>query len=405
MAGKLKLVVVGNGMAGVRAIEELLKLDRDRFRITVFGAEPHGNYNRILLSPVLAGEKQLAEIVTHEPAWYAAQGITLHLGDAVTAIDLHARCVRSASGRVEPFDRLLLATGSQPFMPPVPGRDLPGVIAFRDIADVNRMLRAAAQHRHAVVIGGGVLGLEAAVGLKRRGMDVTVVHRSAVLMERQLDAHAGALLLRHLQALGVHFRLQANTAACTGTSRVQALRFDDGREIAADLVVMAAGIVPNRDLAESAGLRCERGVVVDDRLRTSHPHVYAVGECAQHRGVCYGLVAPLFAQARIVALNLLGDGAPVYEGSVPATKLKVTGIDVFSAGAFLGGESMRNIVFRDPRRGVYKRLVTQGDALVGAVLYGHTADSGWYFDLIQQRADVAALRSRLVFGRQFAEAA
>lgn len=398
---KPRLVLVGNGMAGVRTLEELLKRAPMRYDITVFGEEPHGNYNRIQLSPVLAGEKTIADIITHPPSWYVKQGISLHTGDAVVAIDRETKTVTTASGRVQPYNVLLLATGSKPFVLPVPGKELPGVIAFRDIADVNCMLDAARQYRNAVVIGGGLLGLEAANGLAKQGMQVSVVHIMDSLMERQLDKQAATLLQMSLEARGLKFLLQAATAELVGSERVQAVRFKDGSMVAADIVVMAAGIVPNAALAKSAGLECERGIVVDDALRTSDPSIYAVGECAQHRKVCYGLVAPLWEQAAVCAQHLAGP--PAYEGSVVSTKLKVTGIDLFSAGQFQGGEGCEEQVFRDPRRGVYKKLVFCEGRLAGAVLVGDIRDGGWYLELIQQQRLVGSWRQKLIFGQQFCE--
>lgn len=399
-----RLVLVGNGMAGVRTLEELLKRAPDRYDITVFGEEPHGNYNRIQLSPVLAGEKTVAEIITHAPEWYAAQGITLHTGDAVVSIDRAARTVTAASGRVTGYELLLLATGSKPFVLPVPGRELPGVVAFRDIADVHAMLAAAQNHRHAVVIGGGLLGLEAANGLARQGMQVSVVHLMDSIMERQLDKPAAALLQKSLEARGLKFLLQAATAELLGKERVEAVRFKDGSTVAADLVVMAAGIVPNAALAKAAGLECERGIVVDDALRSSDPNIHAVGECAQHRKVCYGLVAPLWEQAAVCAEHLAQASTASYEGSVVSTKLKVTGIDLFSAGQFQGGEGCEEQVYRDPKRGIYKKLVLRDGRLQGAVLVGDTKDGGWYHELIQQGQPVAVWRQKLLFGRSFCEA-
>ncbi len=401
---RARLVVIGNGMAGVRAVEEILRLDPDVYDIHMFGSEPHGNYNRILLSPVLSGEKKFEEIVTHPRQWYADNDITLHAGDPVIEIDRQRRRVKAASGLEVSYDRLLLATGSRPFVIPVPGSDLPGVIAYRDIQDVEHMLRAAQDHRSAVVIGGGLLGLEAANGLMRQGMDVTVVHVTDSLMERQLDKPASGLLRNALEKRGIRFMLEAHTAEIIGTDRVSAVRFKDGVEIAADLVVMAVGIRPNIALAQESGLHCERAIVVDDTLQSlSDPRVYAVGECVQHRKSTYGLVAPLYEQARVCAAHLVGMGHSRYPGSVVSTKLKVTGIDLFSAGDFIGGPETEDLVFRDPRRGVYKRLVLKGSRVVGAVLYGDVADGPWYLDLIQQGRDIASIRSRLMFGRTFCE--
>ena len=394
-----RLVLVGNGMAGMRAIEELLKLEPELYDITVFGAEPHPNYNRILLSPVLSGEKTVDEIVLNSRDWYAHNGITLHTDDPVEAIDRRERVVRARSGLEVPYDRLILATGSNPFIIPVPGADLPGVMGYRDIADVEAMLAAAREHRHAVVIGGGLLGLEAAYGLQQQGMDVTVVHLLDSLMERQLDKPAAALLKASLEQRGLKFLMEAQTEAILGSERVTGVRFKDGSEIPADLVVMAVGIRPNMTLAREAGLHCERGIVVDDTLLTYDPRIYALGECVQHRGTCYGLVAPLFEQAKVVANHLARLGYGRYEGSVTSTKLKVTGIDLFSAGNYLGGPDCEEILFQDPAAGVYKKLVIQDDRLTGAVLYGDTIDGAWFFQLMREGRDISAIREDLLFGQ------
>ncbi|MBL8329404.1 MAG: NAD(P)/FAD-dependent oxidoreductase [Rubrivivax sp.] len=398
---RLKLVVVGNGMAGVRAVEELLKIAPDLYDITIFGAEPHPNYNRILLSPVLAGEQTLDEIVLNPLAWYAENGIQLHTGKTVTRIDRVRRQVVADDGTQAPYDRILLATGSYPFILPVPGKDLPGVISYRDIADTQAMIEASAQYRHAVVIGGGLLGLEAAYGLLKRGMQVTVVHIMPWLMERQLDETAGLLLKQSLEQRGIRFEIGAQTAALlpSAQGRVGAVQFKDGREIPADLVVMAAGIRPNTTLAESAGLLCSRGIVVSDTLQTvTDPRIYAVGECAAHRGIAYGLVAPLFEQGKVLATHLAEFGIGRYTGSQTSTKLKVTGIDLFSAGNFMGGEGCEDIVLSDPIGGVYKKLVIRNDKLVGACLYGDTVDGSWYFKLIRDGRTVNDIRDKLMFG-------
>ncbi|AXE95633.1 NAD(P)/FAD-dependent oxidoreductase [Paraburkholderia terricola] len=398
-----RLVVIGNGMAGMRTVEELLKLAPDLYDITVFGAEPYGNYNRILLSPVLAGEKTVDDIILNTRDWYAQNGIRLHAGDPVIAIDRRRRIVRSQSGVEVGYDRLLLATGSKPFLIPVPGHDLPGVIAFRDIQDVETMLAAARSHRHAVVIGGGLLGLEAANGLMRQGMSVTVVHVMDSLMERQLDRSASALLQQALERKGLRFLLRANTAEIVGPERVTAVRFDDGTEIPADLVVMTAGVRPNIDLAKQAGLHCERAIVVDDTLQTYDPRVYAVGECVQHRTATFGLVAPIWDQARVCGAHLAGAGHRRYVQRATATKLKVTGVELYSAGDFIGGPDSEDLVLRDPRRGVYKRLVIEDNRVVGAVLYGDVKEGAWYFELIQNRTDISSLRSQLLFGKALCE--
>ena len=396
---KEKLVLVGNGMAGIRSVEELLKLAPEKYDITVFGAEPHPNYNRILLSPVLAGEKTPEEIVLNSEAWYAEHGITLHKGKEVTAIDRRARKVVARDGAEAFYDRLLLATGSVPFMLPVPGAKLPGVVTFRDLWDVEAMLVAAREHRHAVVIGGGLLGLEAANGLLKQGMKVTVVHLMDSLMERQLDRAAARLLKKALEARGINFLLEAKTEEIIGKKRVQGVRLADGCEITADLVVMAVGIRPNFALAQAAGIHCEKGIVVSDTMQTYDPRVYAVGECVQHRGRSYGLVAPLFEQAKVCANHLAGLGYSRYEGSVTSTKLKVTGIDLFSAGDFTGDDSTDEIVLQDAARGVYKKVVLDGNRIRGAVMYGDTLDGAWYFQLMRDATDVAGFRERLLFGQ------
>ena len=397
---KLKLVMVGNGMAGMRTLEELLKLAPDMYEVTVFGAEPHPNYNRILLSPVLAGEMTIQDIILNDRQWYIDNGIELHLGNRITRIDRRARKVIAEDGTEREYDRLLMATGSNPFILPIPGKDLPGVIGYRDIADTDAMIAAAAEHKHAVVIGAGLLGLEAANGLALRGMDVTVVHIADWIMERQLDKTAADMLKMSLEEKGLTFKLQAQTAELVAgeSGRVAAVKFKDGSSIPADLVVMAAGIRPNTGLAESAGLHCERGIVVNDTMQTYDPRVYAVGECANHRGIAYGLVAPLFEQAKVCANHLAMFGIGLYRGSVTSTKLKVTGIDVFSAGNFSGGEGTEDIVLHDPGAGVYKRVVLQDDAIVGAVMYGDTKDGAWYFQMLKDRQNVAEIRDHLLFG-------
>ncbi|HYM34809.1 MAG TPA: nitrite reductase small subunit NirD, partial [Steroidobacteraceae bacterium] len=393
-----RLVVIGNGMAAMRTVEELLELAPDAYEITIFGAEPHGNYNRILLSPVLAGEKKLEEIILHPKSWYAERGIQLHTSDPVIAIDRRKRIVKSASGKEVPYDRVLLATGSNPFLLPVPGNDLSGVVTFRDVQDVDAMLRAARQYHRAVVIGGGLLGLEAANGLLKQGMDVTVVHLLDTLMERQLDKPAAQLLRGQLEKRGLKFHMPAETTTILGNTRVTGVRFANGMEIAADLVVMAVGIQPNVELAKSIGLRCDKGIVVNDTLQTFDPSIYAVGECVQHRNNTFGLVAPLWEQARVCATHLAELGIARYRGSLTSTQLKVTGIDLFSAGDYLGGPGTESLVMRDAKRGVYKRLVIQDNKVRGAVLYGDVKDGPWYLELMSKQHDIGPLRDKLLFG-------
>ncbi len=398
---KMKLVLVGNGMAGVRAVEELIKLAPELYDITVFGAEPHPNYNRILLSPVLAGEQTVDEIILNPWSWYTENNITLHAGKKVTEVNRVRRVVRAEDGTEAEYDRLLLCTGSNPFMLPVPGKDLKGVIAYRDIADTNTMIETAKTHKHAVVIGGGLLGLEAANGLMLRGMSVTVVHVSGWLMERQLDGAAAGLLRKSLEQRGLQFRLNAHTQELLGDDegRVRAIKFKDGSEEPADLVVMAVGIRPNTALAESMRLHVDRGIVVNDTMQTvTDARIYSVGECAAHRGIAYGLVAPLFEQAKVAANHLAQFGIGRYMGSLTSTKLKVTGIDLFSAGNFMGSEGSDEIIMSDPSGGVYKKLVIKDDKLVGACLYGDTTDGSWYFKLLRDGRSVHDIRDKLLFG-------
>ena len=398
---KSKLVMIGNGMAGVRTLEELLKIAPELYDIAVFGAEPHPNYNRILLTPVLAGEQTLDEIVLNPWDWYKDNHITLHAGKKVVTVDRVHRIVRSEDGTEEEYDRLLMCTGSNPFILPIPGKDLKGVIAYRDIADTNEMIDTASKYKKAVVIGGGLLGLEAANGLMQRGMEVTVVHVSAWLMERQLDDVAGKLLQKSLEDRGLKFLIGAQTQELVGgkDGRVTAIKFKDGSEVATDLVVMAVGIRPNTALAESMRLHCNKGIVVNDTMQTvTDARIYSVGECAAHRGIAYGLVAPLFEQAKVAANHLAQFGIGRYTGSLTSTKLKVTGIDLFSAGEFMGGEGTEEIVMSDPFGGVYKKLVIKDDKLIGACLYGDTVDGSYYFKLLRDGRSVSDIRDRLMFG-------
>ena len=396
-----KLVVIGNGMAGCRAVEEILARDANRYAITIFGAEPRVNYNRIMLSPVLAGEKTFEEIVLNGQDWYDDNGIELISGDPVVAIDRKAHSVTTRSGKVTSYDKLMIATGSDPFIIPVPGKDLPGVVTFRDLDDVDKMLAAADLGGNAVVIGGGLLGLEAAHGLSLRGMQVTVIHLMPTLMERQLDEAAGWLLKTALEGRGQTILTGADTAEIYGEGKVEGVRLKDGREIPADIVVMAVGIRPSTGLAREAGLAVGRGIQVDDHMVTSDEDILAVGECVEHNGMVYGLVAPLFEMGRALADGLVSQPTG-YLGSVTSTKLKVAGLDVFSAGDFSGGDGCEDIVLRDATRGVYKRVIVKENRIIGAVLYGDTADGNWYFDLLRKGDDVSEIRDALIFGQAFA---
>lgn len=400
MANKRKLVLIGNGMAGVRAVEHLLKLAPERYDITVFGSEPHPNYNRIMLSSVLAGGASMSDIVINDWDWYKSNGITLHVGHTVTGIDTERKTVTSSQGLSVSYDSLLIATGSNPFMLPLPGAELEGVIAFRDIKDCETMIEASRKYKKAVVIGGGLLGLEAARGLLHLGMGVSVVHIWPYLMERQLDETASRMLQRELEAQGMTFLLQKNTAAIKGKSRATGLRFADGSETDADLVVMAVGIKPNVELARSAGLTVNRGIVVDDFMRTSVPDIYAVGECAEHRGIAYGLVAPLYEQGAVLAKLLAGVETAGYAGSVVSTKLKVSGVDVFSGGVFEEGPETRSLKLQDELGGTYKKLVLKDGRLSGAVLFGDTSEGAELFALIKSGESIEGREKALLLGQQ-----
>jgi nitrite reductase (NADH) large subunit len=396
-----KLVVIGAGMASGRMLEHLFEAAPGQWEVTLFNAEPRGNYNRLMLSPVLSGEKTYAEIVTHDEAWYAAHGVTCRFGEAVTRID-RARGVVISNGGETPYDRLVIATGSAPFIIPVPGKDLPGVVTFRDYDDTQKMTEAAGRPgARAVVIGGGLLGLEAAAGLRLRGMEVTVIHLAGHLMERQLDPAAGYLLQKDLERKGITVHCKGATKAILGKDRVEAVLLEDGTTYPADLVCMAVGIRPETRLANDAALEVNRGLVVDDAMRTADPAILALGECVEHRGQLFGLVAPLYDQAKVVARTLL-DEAAEFRPVQTATKLKVTGVDLFSAGDFADAPGREDIVFRDPGRGVYKRLIIEGDLLIGAVMYGDTADGAYFFGLIKDGASIAEQRDTLIFGPGFA---
>ena len=401
-APKKRLLVVGNGMAPGRMLETLLERAPDAFDITIFNAEPRVNYNRLMLSPVLTGEKRYEDIVTHDDAWYESHGIALLKGCAVTGIDRDERTVTDARGDVHAYDELVIATGSTPNRLPLPGNDLDGVMVYRDLDDVEKMVDVCRGRGRAVVIGGGLLGLEAADGLAAQGMKVTVLHHSAVLMDRQLDPPAAHLLKQAIEARGIDVRLEASTVEILGTDgRVSGVRLADGTEIGAELVVMAVGIRPSAKLAEAAGLAVNRGILVDDGMRTSDPHVWAVGECVEHRETVYGLVAPLYEMADVLAANLLGEEL-AYTGSMLSAKLKVNGIALFSAGDFSGGDGSDEIVLRDAAAGMYRRIVMEADRIVGIVMMGDTTDSAWYFDKLRRNETIEDGRDSLIFGQAFA---
>lgn len=395
-----KLVVIGAGMASGRMLEELFARAPDAYDVTLFGAEPCGNYNRIMLSPVLAGEKAFSEIVTHDADWYRENSVQCRFGESVVKIDRRKKQVISASG-VTDYDKLVIATGSASFFIPVVGNDLPGVIGFRDLGDVEAMLKAADQASgRAVVIGGGLLGLEAAAALNERGMEVTVLHLMGHLMDRQLDPAAGYLLQKELESRGIRVMCKAHTNAIVGNGKVEAVLLEDEVTIGADLVVMAAGIRPETRLAVDSGMHVERGIVVNDTMQTSDPNIFAVGECVEHDDTVYGLVAPLFDMAKVLAATLVGEQAEFIAPAV-STKLKVTGIDLFSVGDFAEGEDREEIVFRDPGRGIYKRVILLDNRIIGAVMYGDTSDSSWFFAKLKSGEDITDIRETLIFGPAF----
>ena len=400
---KMKLVLVGNGLAGMRCLEDLLDMAPDRYEVTVIGEEPWGNYNRIMLSPVLSGDKSIEDIMLHPHAWYSDKGIHFIAGDAAVKIDRPRKQVYTEKGIVVDYDRLILATGSKPFIPPIKGSDLKGVLSFRDIYDVNTMLDYCKNKKNAVVIGGGLLGLEAAYGLKQRGMNVTVLHLMDRIMDRQLDARASALLKQSIEAKGIPVLTEANTEELIGPDgHVSQLRLKDGTVLEADFVVFAVGIRPNMALAQSAGLRCNRGVMVNDTMQTFDPSIYAVGECIEHRNQTFGLVEPLWGQAFICASHLAEHGSLTFKAPTVPTQLKVSGCDVFSAGNFEPTDDYEDIILNDEKRHIYKRIIIQQDKVIGAVLFGDTEDGAWYAELIADQTPISSIRNKLLFGKDFA---
>lgn len=400
---KMKLVLIGNGLAGMRCLEDLLDMAPDRYEITVIGEEPWGNYNRIMLSPVLSGDKTIDDIMLHPHAWYIDKNIRFIAGDAAVKIDRPRKQVYTEKGEIVDYDRLILATGSKPFVPPIPGSDLKGVLSFRDIYDVNTMLDYCKSKQNAVVIGGGLLGLEAAYGLKQRGMNVMVLHLMDRIMERQLDSRASNLLRQSIEAKGINIMTQANTEQLIGEDgHVKQIQLKDGTVLDADLVVFAVGIRPNMALALSAGLRCNRGVLVNDTMQTFDPSIYAVGECIEHRSQTFGLVEPLWGQAFICASHLAEHGSLTFKAPTVPTQLKVSGCDVFSAGNFEPQDDYEDIILNDEKRQIYKRIIIQKDKVIGAVLFGDTEDGAWYAELISDQTPISNIRNKLLFGKDFA---
>ncbi|OAI17600.1 hypothetical protein A1359_05760 [Methylomonas lenta] len=397
---KQKLVVIGNGMAGMRAVDELIQLAAEKYDITVFGSEPHGNYNRIMLTPVLFGAKSLSDIMIHDLAWYQRNNISLHCGadKTVVAVDRVNRRVISQDGTVAEYDKLLIATGSLPLMLDIRGREVEGVMGFRDIADVETMIEKSQTKQHAVILGGGLLGLEAANGLMQRGMQVTVVNRAGHLLNRQLDVQAAGFLKRELESKGIEFRLGVTiTEVISANQHICKVRLSDNTLLEADILVMATGIQPNIRLGMEMGLACEHGIIVNDHLQTSDHRIYAIGECVQHRGEVFGLVAPVYEQAKICAQQLAGQASAAYQTLLAATMLKVTGIDLFSVGDFEGDADCQQQVLVDHVLGVYRKIVLKNNIIVGMIMYGDTSDSAWYLRLIKNNINVTAIRDKLIF--------
>src|SRR5580700_9237720 len=389
------LVIVGNGMAAARLVDELTQTAQGRYAVAVIGDEPRLAYNRVLLSSVLAGETASHEIELKPAAWWRDRGVTVKYGSVVSEIDVGRRELKIAGEESIEFSRLVLATGSTPLRLNVPGADLSGVHTFRDSRDVDLLLTLAAKKKRVVVVGGGLLGLEAAYGLAKAGALVTLVHLTDRLMDRQLDPPAAALLKSLVEKKGIRILLNASTARIHGGSCVEGVELADGRRIEADAVIFAAGIRPNTQLAKDAGIAVNRGIVVDDQLQTSIPNIFALGECAEHRGICYGLVEPAYEQGRVLARHLAARDA-AYPGSVVATNLKVSGVSVFSAGEFMGADGSEAILLSDVRRGTYKKLVIADGRLTGAVLIGDVNDALWYLELIRSRQPIARIRKDMM---------
>jgi nitrite reductase (NADH) large subunit len=391
-----ELVIVGNGMAGVACLEQILK-HSPKFNITVFGDETHANYNRILLSSVLAGERSSDDITINSLQWYQQNDIGLRLGVRVVDVDSTRRSLKGDDGSVTSYDKLLLATGSNPFLPPISGLDKENVFTFRNLDDTRAILATARPGLKAVVIGGGLLGLEAARGLQVQGCDVTVVHLLETLMNMQLDMTGGSYVQQKMEQLGVRVLTSRVTQRLLGNGRVEGLEFANGELMEADLVVIAAGIRPNADLGRKAGLKVNRGIVVNDFMETSDPRIFAVGECVEHNGQVYGLVAPLLEQGKVLAATITGNRGPTFTGWTPAAKLKVMGVDVFSAGEVEETPDSHAVRYEDPALGVYKKLIIRENRLAGVVLVGDAADSGRYLDWLRTNTDLLVRRRSLLF--------
>ncbi|PLY08211.1 MAG: nitrite reductase large subunit [Arcobacter sp.] len=396
---KEKLVVIGNGMSGLRTIEDLLELEKERYDITVYGEEPYVNYNRIMLSYLLSGEKSFEDTIINHQTWYEENNISLHKGDKVISIDKNSKTITSQNGNTESYDKLLIATGSKPFIPDTFGSNLKNVIAFRTKEDSDTILKLIDKEKTAVVVGGGLLGLEAAYGIAMHGIKTILVHRSGSILSQQLDTTGGKLLQQNLEKYGIEFKLNTTVTEIFGNGIVEKVNFSDGTLVDSNIVVFATGIVPNTSLAKEAGLDCNKGIVVDDFLKTSDDSIYAIGECVEHSGNTYGLVAPLYEQAKVLAKSLADKKTDAYAGSTLSTRLKISGVDLFSAGDYLGDETTETLILLDEKVGIYKKLVIYNNKIIGMVLYGETADASWYLKLLKEETDISDLRTKILFGK------
>ncbi|GGD38755.1 nitrite reductase large subunit [Malaciobacter pacificus] len=396
---KEKLVVIGNGMSGLRVIEDLLELENDKYDITVYGDEPYVNYNRIMLSYILSQEKTFEDTIINHQSWYDENNITLNKGDKVVSINKEDKTITSKSGKIESYDKLLIATGSNPFIPTTPGSDLNNVIAFRNKADVDTIISTIDKSKTAVVVGGGLLGLEAAYGIAMHGVKTILVHRSGSILSQQLDTTGGRLLQKNLESYGIEFKLNTTVKEISGTTEVETVTFSDGKSVESNIVVFATGIIPNKELAIDAGLESKKGILVDDFMKTSDESIFAVGECVEHNGNTYGLVAPLYEQGKVLAKKLAGKEVEGYSGSTLSTRLKISGVDLFSAGDYLGDETTEELILLDEKVGVYKKLVIYDNKIIGIVLYGDTADASWYLKLLKEHTDISDLRTKILFGK------
>ena len=396
---KEKLVVIGNGMSGLRTIEDLLDIEKEKYDITIYGDEPYVNYNRIMLSYILSQEKTFEDTIINHQTWYDENNITLNKGDKILSINKENKTILSESGKVESYDKLLIASGSKPFVPKTKGSDLENVIAFRTKADVDSIMETISKDKTAVVVGGGLLGLEAAYGIAMHGIKTILVHRSGSILSQQLDSTGGKLLQKNLESYGIEFKLNTTIEEISGESSVQSVSFTDGETVDSNLVVFATGIIPNKELAIDASLSCNKGIVVDDFLKTSDDSIFAIGECVEHKGNTYGLVAPLYEQAKVLAKTLAGKKTEGYSGSTLSTRLKISGVDLFSAGDYLGDETTEELILLDEKVGIYKKLVIYEDKIIGIVLYGDTADASWYLKLLKEHTDISDLRTKILFGK------